>query len=107
MATTVETFQDISQSDIISSIVECEQKRQALEKEKLDAENNINDCEIYEIYDRYIKLTDIVVKMKFLEELDIEDQVALREIFIKQYLGVHSRLLSNISLITENIYKQP
>lgn len=82
------------QSELPQAIIENER---AIEKlESRDA--------LCQLYDEYIKTTDVKQKMDFLDDLSNGDKVALREIFIKQYLGVHARLLSNIQLITENIY---
>ena len=76
--------------------------REEEEKKRNDAEYQ---KDLVEMYNDFVKNEDVIAKVKFLDDLDINDTVALREIFIKQYLEVHGKLLSNIELITQQIYK--
>lgn len=91
------SFTDQS-NEMIENIIK---KEKELQQRELQSSEDKLTC----MHKAFLEIKLIAEKVKYLENLEMEDVIALRELFIKQFLTMNSIVVSNLELITNFIYK--
>lgn len=90
------------EESIMDVVNKCEQKRKEREEEE---ELTKGGKELQLLHQKFNEIADVNKRIDFLKDLEIDDVVALREIYIKQLVVVQGKLLGNIELITNFVHK--
>lgn len=83
-------------NDLPQCILQNELRHMKKEQKKENAEPTFED-----IFEKYNETFNVIDKVKILDELEKDDIVAMREVYLEQYEGLILKLLAPIVLLNE------